>query len=355
MIVNKGINQLYLDTDYTAMKKKWFIISAHIVAWFVLLLLPGFFRPNGPTTPGMHGGDLISDIFVSHRLANAVFLLILFYVNCYIAIPKFYLGRKYMSLVAYVLATIIAFVSMNYIIMNFGFAKKVPDSLFHYIGPSHNLLMFIIVYVVSFALSVYNQLLQTKEEKLNAEISFLKAQINPHFLFNTLNSIYSLALTKSDKTANAVVKLSSLMRYSISESDKQKVLLAKEIDYINNYIELQKLRITSNVKIDYNITGSAGLKEISPFLLIPFIENAFKYGVNSEENSDIKIAIDITEDMLHLHVVNNKVYVQNGEERNTGLGMRNTQQRLNLLYPGRHMLVVKNEDDHFDVTLQINW
>lgn len=174
-------------------------------------------------------------------------------------------------------------------------------------------------------------------------------------MFNTLNSIYSLALTKSDKTANAVVKLSSLMRYSISESDKQKVLLAKEIDYINNYIELQKLRITSNVKIDYNITGSAGLKEISPFLLIPFIENAFKYGVNSEENSDIKIAIDITEDMLHLHVVNNKVYVQNGEERNTGLGMRNTQQRLNLLYPGRHMLVVKNEDDHFDVTLQINW
>ncbi|MBS1772226.1 MAG: sensor histidine kinase [Bacteroidetes bacterium] len=335
------------------MNKRLVNISIHLVVWFVLLSLPGFFRPAGPPKYGEHGFGIIDDIFVTHRLVNAVFLVILFYTNCYLVIPKFYLAKRYALLLLYIIGTIVAFVSINYVVMNFGFARKAPESLFRFLGPSHNLLLFIIVYVFSFALSLYNQWIKVKEEKLHTEILFLRAQINPHFLFNTLNSIYSLAITKSDKTAAAVVKLSGLMRYSITESDKPLVPLSSELDYINNYIELQKMRLSEKVKLNYIIKGHSTGVTIAPFLLIPFIENAFKYGVNAEEDSDIHILISISDTEISLDVINNKVYVQKSAEDNTGLGISNTKQRLKLLYPGKHQLVITDNDDKFNIHLKV--
>lgn len=143
----------------------------------------------------------------------------------------------------------------------------------------YGLYMFILVLVCALLLKTNQRWRKLRQEKLETELSYLKAQINPHFLFNTLNSIYALAIEKSDYTATAVVKLSGMMRYIISESHKHFVSLEKEISYINDYIELQKFRLGGTVKIHYSLQGHYPGKEIAPLILITFVENAFKYGL----------------------------------------------------------------------------
>jgi LytS/YehU family sensor histidine kinase len=207
----------------------------------------------------------------------------------------------------------------------------------------------------SFAICIYEQWQDTKEQMLNTEISFLKAQINPHFLFNTLNSIYALTLVKSDKAPDSVIRLSGMMRYAVSEANYSFVPLSKEISYISNYVELQKLRITEKILITYELSGDVEGKLIIPFLLIPFIENAFKYGVNAEENSDIWIRVEINEEDLVMQVENNKVFVKKDKDYGTSLGIKNTRKRLQLLYPGRHVLKIKDGKYDFRVLLQIKF
>ena len=199
----------------------------------------------------------------------------------------------------------------------------------------------------------YEQWQTTKEQMLNTEISFLKAQINPHFLFNTLNSIYALTLVKSEKAPDAVVKLSGMMRYAVSEASQSQVSLSKEVSYITNYIELQKLRITDKIVITFDVIGDPENKQIAPFLLIPFVENAFKYGVNSEENSDIWIRIEINEDDLQMQIENNKVFVRKDKNYGTSLGIKNTKERLHLMYPGKHLLKIRDGKYDFSVSLYI--
>jgi len=201
----------------------------------------------------------------------------------------------------------------------------------------------------------YEQWQTTKDQMLNTEISFLKAQINPHFLFNTLNSIYALTLVKSEHAPDAVVKLSGMMRYSVSEANQSQVSLASEISYISNYIELQKLRITDKIVITFDVTGDPENKDIAPFLLIPFVENAFKYGVNSEENSDIWIKIEINDTDLQMQIENNKVFVRKTKDYGASIGIKNTKKRLQLLYPGAHLLKIRDGKYDFTVSLYIKF
>lgn len=191
-------------------------------------------------------------------------------------------------------------------------------------------------------------------EKTNAELSYLKAQINPHFLFNTLNSIYSLAILKSDKTADAVVKLSDMMRYVLNDSNANFTDLEKELNYIANYIELQRMRLTSNVKLTYSCEGNVFDKKLAPLVLIPFIENAFKHGVNSEEDSVIDIKIKVSQTALNLNVRNKCVSSNNNTLNKSGLGIENTKQRLNLLYPENHSLEISEKDNYYTVNLTLN-
>jgi len=335
------------------MKKRAFTIIIHACVWFIFLSLPYLFKPSHHNAPK---GSLLEDLIITPRLVDGLLLIGLFYFNYYIVIPKFYAKRKYLPLVLSLLLGFVIFLAVNYNMrptesMHHG--REHGSSLGMAFGPGYNLFMFIIVYVCSFTLSLYNQLQTEREEKLNTEISFLKAQINPHFLFNTLNSIYSLALAKSDKTPDAVVKLSGMMRYAVSDSNQQDVPLSKELNYITNYIDLQKMRIPETVKINYSITGNANEKKIVPFMIIPFVENAFKYGINPEENSEIYIDINIKDRELGLVVFNKKVFVQEDPTTSTGLGIRNTKERLRLQYPGKHSLTINETDDSFTVTLNI--
>lgn len=211
-----------------------------------------------------------------------------------------------------------------------------------------------VIVVFSLMLRISGRWQQTEREKMNAELSYLKAQINPHFLFNTLNSIYSLAIQKSDETPTAIVKLSGMMRYVLSESANEFVSLEKEIIYIKNYIDLQKLRFEDAISLEFIIKGDSIGKKIAPLMLIPFIENAFKHGVNAEEESLIKINIHITEETLFLSVFNKKVTINISEENKSGLGIENTKNRLQLLYPEKHKLSIFDTENSFLVELSMN-
>jgi len=206
----------------------------------------------------------------------------------------------------------------------------------------------------SLMVRIHNRWKQSEKEKLKAELSYFKAQINPHFLFNTLNSIYSLAIQKEENTADAIVKLSGLMRYVISDASHDFVTLDKEISYINDYIELQKLRYGQTVEIDYTPCNPRPGMMIAPLLLIPFIENAFKYGINPESLSRIEITMQLKQSELHLHVYNQKAFSRDDSEAVGGLGMKNTRQRLSLLYPDKQKLFIENTKTDFTVDLYID-
>jgi LytS/YehU family sensor histidine kinase len=190
--------------------------------------------------------------------------------------------------------------------------------------------LWLLTIVSSILWAAYNRLRQAESEKLSAQIASLRSQINPHFLFNTLNNIYATAIDTSPKAADMVDKLSAMMRYTMKETQQDFVLL--EDDTLQNIPALQ----------------------IAPMLLIPFIENAFKHGVNSEQKSHIKIELAINKAELQLTVVNNKVNVQKDITERSGLGINNTWHRLNLVYPSKHLLVINDTEKEFSVSLHIN-
>ncbi|MBA3828018.1 MAG: histidine kinase [Taibaiella sp.] len=362
------------------MKQPFLKILLHIIIWAVFLSLPTLFMPrfqhggdlhhmaerhdhyDDHTAPGgtdhgiphqhhWHQRSMPEDLVSPSRLANGAVLIAVFYFNYLIVIPMFYMRRRYGWVTVLSLICLTVLVLVNMVTMP-KMGHHTPSGL-SMLGPSHNIFMFLIVFIASYAIFLYNQWQMITKEKLNTEISFLKAQINPHFLFNTLNSIYSLTLTKSDKAPDAVVKLSGMMRYTISDAHESYVPLEKEITYIRNYIELQKLRLAEKVRITFDTDGDMDTSNIAPFILIPFIENAFKFGVNPEEDSEIVITIHTKAGNLELRVFNKKVYVQHKEE-GTGLGIENTRRRLNLLYPGRHALSIRDTDEDFTVLLIID-
>ena len=213
--------------------------------------------------------------------------------------------------------------------------------------------LFLVILFLALLIKIRDRWVRAEDEKLHAELAYLKSQINPHFLFNTLNSIYWMALGKSDQTAGAIVSLSSMMRYVLDETGREKVALTKEIAYITNYIQLQQTRFEGSLQVDLSVNGKPEAKTIAPLLLIPFVENAFKYGVNPEEPSTIGIRIDIGENDFRLKVTNNKVAVVPLDATPSGLGIHNTRRRLELLYPGRHTLEIQDEPKTFTVLLYL--
>jgi hypothetical protein len=194
---------------------------------------------------------------------------------------------------------------------------------------------------------------ELEKEKLNAELGFLKSQVNPHFLFNSLNSIYALANRKADETQTAILQLSQMMRYMIYESNTSTVALEKELDYLQNYINLKKLRLTPHVQVNYIIEGDAAGLQIEPMLLIPFVENAFKHGISYSEDCTIQIKISLMQRKLYLEV-SNKVFRQQQEEVG-GIGLENVQKRLALLYPDQqHTLHINQENNIYSVSLSVS-
>lgn len=195
---------------------------------------------------------------------------------------------------------------------------------------------------------------EIENEKLISELRFLKEQINPHFLFNTLNNLYYLAHTQSPNTKEVISKLSQMMRYMIYEANSEKVAVSKEIEYIRNYIDLEKLRLEENVPIVLSVEGNYEHLQITPLIFITYLENAFKHGV-SQTNSDAWVNVSIKfEGNKCIYHVSNSVVDGDSDSDNSGIGLLNTQRRLNLSYNGKHKLNTERKNNQFEVKLEVD-
>ena len=193
---------------------------------------------------------------------------------------------------------------------------------------------------------------EIEREHIASELDYLKAQINPHFLFNALNSIYSLTIPYSETASNAVLKLSSILRYMLYETDRSSVSLSDEISVIENYLGLQQLRLTDKTNLTFAKEGATEPYRIEPLLLMPLIENAFKYGIDSSETSYIDIKLKIDDGRLVMEV-KNKIVGMKKEDKAGGIGIRNIKRRLELLYPERHVFRADEKNGEFLVYLSI--
>lgn len=216
----------------------------------------------------------------------------------------------------------------------------------------------IIILLISGFIKLANSLLISEKQKkvleterLNAELNFLKLQINPHFLFNTLNSIYSQAHLKSEQTEYSILKFSQIMRYVLYDTSTEKITLKKDIEYISNYIDLQKLRLSRNVTVKFHVSGNTDQLLIAPLLLITYIENAFKHGVSYTIPSEIRINIDVIGNVLMLTVSN--AVTSSRQTGHEGVGLINARRRLDVLYPGKYLLDVVDNKSLYIVNLKI--
>lgn len=359
------------------MKEKTRQILIHVIACLSFLALAFIPLFQGKTN------TLFNPLATREFLGYGILILI-FYFNYFILVPKLYFRKKYIIYFLIIGVVYLSFRrSTSFIVGQSDFLNRPPHANFEHRPPpppdgemmppfdnnsqhhsppegdmfidvNQKIFPFLVVVFFSLMLRISNRWQQTEREKMNAELSYLKAQINPHFLFNTLNSIYSLAIQKSDETPTAIVKLSGMMRYVLSEAATDFVSLEKEIIYIQNYIDLQKIRFGESISLDFILFGNTKGKKIAPLMLIPFIENAFKHGVNAEEESLIYIRIDITEEELFLYVLNKKVTVHISEENKSGLGVENTKNRLEHLYPNNHKLTIYDTEKEYLVELSMN-
>jgi sensor histidine kinase YesM len=212
---------------------------------------------------------------------------------------------------------------------------------------------FLMVYFASLVLGYRERSKQLETDKKNAELSALRSQINPHFLFNTLNGIYGQAISRSDQTAPSISRLSSIMRYVLTETAEDKVSLDREIEYINNFIHLQKIRLTEKTTVNFDVDGDTASISIPPLLFINLIENAFKYGVSTEKESTIKIRISAKQGSVAVLIRNDKISGGKIDARLSHTGIENTRRRLDLLYGKNYSLEILEDEHQFSTNLKI--
>ncbi|MEA3426542.1 MAG: sensor histidine kinase [Bacteroidota bacterium] len=356
--------------------KKIVTLIAHSAAWLCFFTLPYLvFFPR------------LRDFSMSnHQLAaiicNNVFLVLFYYLNTLLLIPRFLVKEKWFLYILSIIVCLIVFLyapkqialliaepepfnpNNREFIRNPAFKGKPRFTGYmrrqRPVADPYNTVLFLLIFTVGTCISVIQRWLQTEQnrketenEKLNTELSFLKSQVNPHFFFNTLNNIYSLAVVRSEKTAPAVMKLSSIMRYILTETQRDLVPLQNEVDFTNNFIDLQKVRLTDKVTLDFSTEGSVDNLLVAPLLFIPFVENAFKYGVSTKEASTISIKIRTEGNTIHFSAVNYIVPSENNLTENTGIGINNVKRRLELMYPGKHKLSSFEKDNYYHVYLEI--
>ena len=361
------------------MNKLFVQIAIHIAAWACFMMLPVVFYPR------MRDLSFLSERFFAWLfVVNNVMIIAFYYLNTHLFIPKLLDHKQFLAYTLLILGLLIFYGCIprmvHYFYDIFQSPAPAPALPAPPIGllpvPGHNghprnfpqpwlapgnIAVFMLFFVFSTGINVINQWLLSEQknkeianEKLKAELSFLKAQINPHFLFNTLNNIYALASDQSEYTAPAVMKLSNIMRYVLTEAGNDLVPLEKEIQFTRHYIELQKMRVTGKSSIDFTVTGDPTGRQIAPLLFLPFVENAFKYGISTRELSPVMILLEIKKDSVYFHVSNHKHI--NASARitdNTGIGINNTQRRLDLLYDDQYTLNINDEPSVFAVNLNI--
>ena len=326
-------------------------ILVHILGWgalitVLLLLSPLSWRVDIPNE------------FWYRQIFLVCMLLIIFYGNMTFVVPKLLFERK---LFIFLLLIVITGVLYLGLIIYFENLIKLPELMFKAFNPEKDFkpgkrwlsgdVFHILLYLLSIGISTavasvqkwqQDEILRREldQQRINTELSYLKAQINPHFFFNTLNNIYSLTNLDVKKAQEALLKLSRMMRYVLYENQKEETLLSKEVNFINDYIELMKMRLSSNVTLTIQIESPKEDLIIAPMLLLPFLENCFKHGVSSQQESEILIKLEVMGKTLFFETKNQifPLHPDSPEAKENGIGLTNTKRRLALLYPEKHRL-----------------
>jgi two-component system, LytTR family, sensor kinase len=338
--------------------KKHNNILIHIAAWLAFFSLPflvGIISEKAPLPP-----QQLQEL-QEHR-SVITFLLIHFaligfyYLNSNVLIPRLLLNKKailysFLVLVYYLIFIFNFKALVVYADPKTGFSP--PQEVVNVVSRLIATLVFLLVLLASTGIRLTQKWYAIEKEKVETELSFLKAQINPHFLFNTLNSIYTLALKNDSQTSNAVMQLSTMMRYVTVEAKSDTVSLEKELQYVRHFVALQQLRMPKNMVLETQFLCQNLHLPIAPMLLIPFIENAFKYGISTRTSATIKMSLSEENNILQLNVENQKFKSINETKDRTSIGLENTKQRLELLYPNRYKLIINDLEDKYWVELKI--
>ncbi|MCP9752167.1 sensor histidine kinase [Ferruginibacter sp. HRS2-29] len=304
------------------------------------------------------------NMFSMLTLSYFLIALLIFYTNYFVVLPKFFKTKQFGKLWLAWLVLLCVGIAVRF---------NVEERLYPYLFDIRNYnestpvtyyildnIYFIGIYIViSTVLWTADFWIRTEKEKnilqkevFDAELNLLKNQVNPHFLFNTLNNIYSLSFKKSDSAPESILKLSSLMRYMLKDSSAAKVLLSKELNYIKDFIDLQRLRYPNGGNIIYTVSCDKDTYQIAPLLLIPFIENGFKHGETN--NPDFPLQINISIENGHLLLFVKNIKAKGNKDESNGIGLVNVQKRLMLLYPGSHALSIKEDEVNYICQLTIH-
>lgn len=323
----------------------------HILVWIVYFCIM--------ILPGMYGKP--ADVQVYYIL-HYVILLVSVYINILVLIPRYFQKEKYRPYFTYLLLLWLAGAAGIYLsgIIKYPGAQQVQ--VLQLLGPVVAFSMeFFLLSLYKLAKEWYlksNRARDMELAKIQAELGLLRSQLDAHFIFNTLNNMYLLVLNKSDKAPGAILMLSDLLSYTIYESHEQKVPLAKELDFLRSYINLQKLRLGDNQQVRLDIQGEES-GYIAPLILFNFIENAFKHADGSIHINGLEyyiyISVTVKQETVVMKVINGKGNSgRNDYAERKGIGMNNAIQRLELVYPGRHKLDIHEADSLYEVTLTIS-
>lgn len=343
------------------MKQAWYSIGwvkvlLHMTGWAIVFSLPYLLRSPYDNHHVQQDPDEVG-FFYLNTITNILFAGV-FYLNAYLLVPAFIYSKRYV--LYFLLLTLIFCGVMGIHLILFSMLIKSKPFIF-ILSARFNLPTYLLTVAVSTAYQMIGDKIrdekkenQKQEENLKTELSFLRSQISPHFMFNVLNNIVALARTKSELVESTVIKLSSLMRYMLYENNEEKATLKKEIEYLRSYIDLQVQRFEDSVTVNVSTEVSEDRYFLEPMLLIPFVENAFKHGIGMIEDPLIEIKLRTDKNILYFSV-RNKYNRASRELRDStkGIGLANVKRRLNLLYGKDQSLLISGENNWFIVSLQL--
>jgi len=336
-------------------------IFLHLTGSLLFLMLPALLHPE--FSFDLH---FITIPHFQKTFFLYLLLLLFFYAHFYFLIPKLIEQKKYL-LYAFILATFsIAVIAFMHFFLKASLPPMhdmMPNGPGRGHGPPHgprlNVLKEIFQFLPPFLAAIFlsffirsrTNLREAQKAKLTGELDLLRSKIDPHFLFNSLNSIYALSLQNSEKMSDAVLHLSEMMRYVLYETKEEKVALEKELQYISGYIEMNRLRLSPNIELEYKLEGKGQGQEIAPMILIPFIENVFKHGLDTEKKIKLNIQIHYTSEQIELRTEN--PIVTNNKTAGSGLGVDISLKRLKLIYGNHFAYKQRTEENKYYLQLTI--
>ncbi|MEO6454955.1 MAG: histidine kinase [Ginsengibacter sp.] len=340
--------------------KRWVTIVVHALAWILLFSLPYLLTSSYNNKEPKHIDTGSGSWGFMFSLLMNITWVIFFYLNAHVIMPRFFHKRKYLKYSAILLLIFI------WILLQSAILKNIFIGDIDHFNLGRHVMFHVFVFLSILSASIAYQLLRDKQktdklakerenENLKTELSLLRSQVSPHFMFNVLNNMVSLARKKSDLLEPSLIKLSSLMRYMLYETEEEKVSLEKEIDYLHSYIDLQQQRFGKKLTVNVSLDVGDDQYQIEPMLLIPFVENAFKHGTGFIEGATIQIDLSANKNILQFNVRNKYNALSTDiKDASSGIGLNNVSRRLNLLYSNEHTLMITKEDNWFVVSLQIN-